>query len=160
MLRIDILSDPEIAGGRIALIATNNNPVQVPLPALDHMHASLEKQRVFNRRVLKAEDPIAGINSGMGNLLQDMTLDAPVFICVGAGHTMRRNQPVGGQYWYQEKRHMTATRSLIERMDQPKCDQQHQKESATERKLQKCRGTSENVERLKIKNCCVTNPSC
>jgi hypothetical protein len=83
--------NPDVAGGHIALIATNNNPVHLPPPALDRMQASLQKQIALSRRILRAEEQIAGTSSGLGDFLQDMSFDEadPVFICVGTGHAMR-----------------------------------------------------------------------
>jgi hypothetical protein len=80
----DRYDDSEISGGRIALITTNNNPVQVPPRSLDRMHASRQRQIAFNKRVLKAEEQIARINSGFADFLQDMSFDPvePVFVCV------------------------------------------------------------------------------
>jgi hypothetical protein len=111
--------NPEVAGGHIALIATNNNPMQVPPPTLYQMHASLQKQIAFNRRMLKAENQSAGINSGLGDFLQDMSFEEsdPVFVGVGVGHTMRGNQRVGGQLWIQSDRQMTATNKVQDEMD-------------------------------------------
>jgi hypothetical protein len=102
----DRFPNPEVAGGHIAPTATYNNPVQVPPPTLDRMHASRQKQIAFNQRVLKAEDQIAGINAGHGDFLQDMcfTDEEPLFICVAVGHTMRGTHPVGGQLWTQGSR--------------------------------------------------------
>jgi hypothetical protein len=113
------IPNPEVPGGHIALIATNNNPVQEPPFALDRMHASRQKQIAFNRRVLKTEDQVAGINPGLGDFLQDMSFndEDPVFICVGIGHTMRGTQPVGGQLWTQGSRQMTANNKALEGMD-------------------------------------------
>jgi hypothetical protein len=45
--------DPEVHGGKIALIASNNNRVQKPPNSLDRMHASLPKQVSYNQRVLR-----------------------------------------------------------------------------------------------------------
>jgi hypothetical protein len=39
------------------------------------MHASLPKQVAFNRRVLRAEEQTSGINLGLGDFLQEMSLD-------------------------------------------------------------------------------------
>jgi hypothetical protein len=111
--------NPETSGGHIALIAVKNNPVQVPPMSLERMHASLQKQIAFNRRVLKAEDQVAGINSGMGDFLQDMSFESSegVFVCVNVDHTARGNQPVGGQLWTQSGRQMTATNLPFDGMD-------------------------------------------
>jgi hypothetical protein len=48
------------------------------------------KQIAFDRRVLRAEEQTSGINSGLGDFLQEMSLyeSKPVYICVGTGHTM------------------------------------------------------------------------
>jgi hypothetical protein len=61
--------DPEVQGGRTALIASNNNIVQRPPNSLDRMHASYSKQVAYNQRVLSAEDEIAGINSEAAGFL-------------------------------------------------------------------------------------------
>jgi hypothetical protein len=44
----------------------------------------------------------------------------PVFICVGTGHTMKENQPVGGQLWTQGTRQMAATNKPLDGMDNGK----------------------------------------
>jgi hypothetical protein len=79
------------------------------------MHASLQKQIAFNRRVLKAEDRIAGL----ADSLQDVSFDEsdPAFICVAADHTMRGRRPVGGQLWKQGDREMTSTNHVLDGMD-------------------------------------------
>jgi hypothetical protein len=112
--------DPEVAGGHIALVvAKNNNPVQEPPFNLDRTHASLQKHIAFNRRVLIADEQTAGINSGIGDFLQEMSFEEtnPVFVCVGAGHTMRGTQPIGGQVWKQEDREMSAVNVVLDGMD-------------------------------------------
>jgi hypothetical protein len=83
------------------------------------MHASLPKQITFNRRVLSAEEQTAGINSGLGDFLQDMSFDEaePLYVCVGAVHTMRGTQPIGGRYWRQGEREMSATNKILGGMD-------------------------------------------
>jgi hypothetical protein len=93
--------------------------MQEPPLRLDRMHASLSKQIAFNRLVLSAEEQIAGINSGLGDFLQDMSFDEsdPLFDCVGAAHTMRGAKPIGWQYWRQEDREMAATNVVLDGMD-------------------------------------------
>jgi hypothetical protein len=59
------IPNPEIKGGQIVLITQNNNIVQRPPQTLDTMHASLLKQIAYNRRILKVEDEISGINSDL-----------------------------------------------------------------------------------------------
>jgi hypothetical protein len=43
--------DPEVQGGEIALVATNNNIVQKAPNSLDRMHAPLPKQVAYNQRI-------------------------------------------------------------------------------------------------------------
>jgi hypothetical protein len=62
--------NPEIPEGSIALVATNNNKVQQPPNTLDRIHASREKQIAFNKRVLKNEDEVGGINRLLSDFLQ------------------------------------------------------------------------------------------
>jgi hypothetical protein len=83
------------------------------------MHASRQKHTAFNRRVLKAEEQISGINSGLGDFLQEMSFkdEDPLFVCLGVGHTMRATHPVGGQLWTQGSRQMTATNKVLDGMD-------------------------------------------
>jgi hypothetical protein len=83
------------------------------------MHASLSKQIAFNRRVLSAEEQIAGINLGLGDFLQDMSFDEsePLFVCVGGNHAMRGTKPIGGQYWRQGNRETAAINVVLDGMD-------------------------------------------
>jgi hypothetical protein len=103
--------NPEIPGGRIALIATNSNLVQEPQASLERIHAFLSKQIAFNRRILKTEDEISGINAEMRGFLQEMSLDPRIllYVCVNFGHTMRGSQLIWGQLWAQKSRQFTAT---------------------------------------------------
>jgi hypothetical protein len=104
--------DPEVQGGKIALIASNNNKVQKPPNSLDRMHASLPKQVACNQRVLSAEDEIAGINCDVAEFLSQMSADLaePVMICVNSGESMKKHEEhLGGQLWLQSDRQMTAT---------------------------------------------------
>jgi hypothetical protein len=104
--------DPEVQGGRIALIASNNNIVQRPPNSLDRMHASYSKQVAYNQRILSAEDEIAGINSEAADFLSQMSVNAsdPIIICLNAGESFKRHeQHTGGQLWMQADRKMTAT---------------------------------------------------
>jgi hypothetical protein len=91
--------DPEVQGGRIALIASNNNMVQGPPNSLDRMHASYSKQVAYNQRVLSAEDEIAGINSEAPDFLSQMTANPsePIIICANAGESFKKHeQHTGG----------------------------------------------------------------
>jgi hypothetical protein len=67
-------SNPEILGGHIALIGTNNNGVQIQPNSLDRMHASLQKKAAFNQRMLKNEEEISGMNADLSDFLQDMQM--------------------------------------------------------------------------------------
>jgi hypothetical protein len=111
--------NPGVAGGHIALIATNNNSVQDPPFALDSMHAFRQMQISFNHRILKIEEQVAGINSGLGDFLRDLSFseEDPLFNCVGVRHTMRGTQPVGGQLWTRCSRQMSATNKVLQGMD-------------------------------------------
>jgi hypothetical protein len=90
----ELYDDPEVQGGRIALIASNNNKVQRPPNSLDRMHASLPKQVAYNQRVLSAEDEIAGISSELGDFLSKMSVQPtdPIIICVNAGESLKRHE--------------------------------------------------------------------
>jgi hypothetical protein len=99
--------DPEVQGGRIALIASNNNIVQRPPNSLDRMHASFSKQVAYNQHVLSAEDEITGISSEAADFLSQMTVNAsePIIICVNAGESFKRHeQHTGGQLLMQAER--------------------------------------------------------
>jgi hypothetical protein len=73
------------------------------------MHSCLQKHVAFNQRILKNEEEISGINSGLANFLQDMQIDIPLFAWINVGERMRGTQPVWGQLWSQEHRQMSAT---------------------------------------------------
>jgi hypothetical protein len=61
--------DPEVQGGRIALIAFKQERVQKPPNLLDRMNSRYLKQVAYNDRVIEAEKEIAAINC-----------EAPVFL--------------------------------------------------------------------------------
>jgi hypothetical protein len=83
------------------------------------MHASLQKQVAFNRRVLKNEELTSGINADLADFLQDMGVAAenPVFVCVNVGERMRGTQPVCGQLWTQEDGQISAVNMVHEGLD-------------------------------------------
>jgi hypothetical protein len=111
--------DPEAQGGKIALIASNNNIVQKPPNSLDRMHASLPKQVAYNQRVLSAEDEIAGINCDVAEFLSQLSPNPgePVIVCVKSGESLKRHEEcLGGQLWIQGDRQMTATNKPFEGM--------------------------------------------
>jgi hypothetical protein len=101
--------NPEIPGGHIALIATNNNGVQAPPNSRDRMHACLQNPVAFNQRILKNEEEVAGINADLVDFLQEMRISSPLFGCVNVGGRMRGTHPVCGQLWTQDNRQMSAT---------------------------------------------------
>jgi hypothetical protein len=111
--------NPEIEGGQIVLIAQNNNTVQRPSQTLDTMHASRSKQNAFNRRILKVEDEISGINSDLAQFVQKLSPDPanPIYVCVNDGASMRGSQPIGGQYWRQGNLQMAATNQVCYEAD-------------------------------------------
>jgi hypothetical protein len=60
------------------------------------MHACYQKQVAFNQRVLKDEEEVSGINSGLADFMQGMSfaIDNPVFVYVNVGERMRGTRPV------------------------------------------------------------------
>jgi hypothetical protein len=86
--------DPEVQGGKIALIVVKNNKVQKPPNFLDRMQSTFLKQTAYNQRVLDAEKEVAGINCDVADFLSGMTLDPSdqVVICVNGSEEMKRNE--------------------------------------------------------------------
>jgi hypothetical protein len=104
--------DPEVQGGKIALIAFKHLRAQKPPNCLDRMQSTYLKQVAYNQRVMEAEDGIAGINCDAPHFLGDMAFDSEeqVIICVNSSETMKRNEEViAGQLWMQGGRQMTAS---------------------------------------------------
>jgi hypothetical protein len=54
--------DPEVQGGKIALVASKQQLVQKPPNFLDRMQSTFLKQLAYNQRVLQAEKEVAGSN--------------------------------------------------------------------------------------------------
>jgi hypothetical protein len=109
--------DPEVQGGKIALVETNNQLVQKPPNCLGPMTTTNLKQVAYNQRVLKAEDEIAGINCDVADFLSEMNDAEQVIICVNAGASMKRHEEViAGQFWQQGERQMTAVNRVIDGM--------------------------------------------
>jgi hypothetical protein len=52
-------NDPEVQGGKIALIAVNSIIVQKPPNCLDRMNARKLNQIAYNERISQAEDEIS-----------------------------------------------------------------------------------------------------
>jgi hypothetical protein len=109
--------DPEVHGGKIALIAVNGRIVQKPPNCLDRMASRKQKQVAYNERVLQAEDEISGINCDIADFLSEMNVTESITIAVNAGGSMKKGEAIlGGQYWQQEGRSMTAVNGVIEGM--------------------------------------------
>jgi hypothetical protein len=104
--------DPEVQGGKIALIAFKQTRAQKPPNCLDRMQSTFLKQVAYNQRVIEAEDEIAGINCDIPHFLGDMAFvpEEQVIICVNGSEEMKRNEEViAGQLWMQSGRQMTAS---------------------------------------------------
>jgi hypothetical protein len=112
-------ADPEVQGGKIALIATKQQLAQEPPNLLDRMQSTFLKQLLYNQRVLQAEKEVAGINCDIADFLSEMSIDPaeqPV-ICVNGSEEMKRNEAeIGGQLWIQGERQMTASNMVLEAM--------------------------------------------
>jgi hypothetical protein len=87
-------NDPEVQGGKIALVEVQQQSVQKPPISLDHKHSSFLKQVAYNQRVFKAEDAIASINTEIADFLLNFSTDPAdqVVICVSAGEQMKRHE--------------------------------------------------------------------
>jgi hypothetical protein len=116
-------ADPEVQGGRIALIAVKQKRVQKPPNFLDRMRTTFLKQVAYNQRILEAEHEIAGINCDIGDFVAEMTLgpSEQLVICVNGSEEMKRNeQAIGGQLWMQKDRMMTASNTVLDGMPNTK----------------------------------------
>jgi hypothetical protein len=106
--------DPEVQGGKIALIAANSKTVQKPPNCLDRMTSRFLKQVAYNERVLRAEDEIATINCDIADFFSGMSSSGTITVCINSGPTMKKNEPViGGQFWQQDNRSMAAVNGVI-----------------------------------------------
>jgi hypothetical protein len=93
--------DPEVQGGKIALIAFEQNRVQKLPNDLDRMQSSLQRQIACNQRIMEAEAEIAGINSDLPRFLWGMrfTDEEQVIICANGSESMKRNEEqIAGQF--------------------------------------------------------------
>jgi hypothetical protein len=116
-------ADPEVQGGKIALIAVKQIRVQKPPNGLDRMRTTFLKQVAYNQRVLEAEHEIAGINCDIADFLSGMSLDPAdqVVICVNGLEPMKRGEEaVGGQLWMQGDRRMTVSNTVLDGMENTK----------------------------------------
>jgi hypothetical protein len=106
---------PEVQGGKIALIAVNSKTVQKPPNCLDRMTSRFLKQVAYDELVLQAGDEIAVINCGIADFLSEMSSSRTITVCVNAGPQMKKNEAtIGGQFWQQDDRSMTAVHGVID----------------------------------------------
>jgi hypothetical protein len=108
--------DPEVQGGKIALIAFKQNKAQKPPNFLDRMQSTFLKQLAYNQRVLEAEKDVAGINCDVADFLSGMSIDPndQLAICVNGSEEMKRQEEsIGGKLWMQGDRKMTASNHVL-----------------------------------------------
>jgi hypothetical protein len=111
--------DPEVQGGKIALIAFKQNKVQKSPNCLDRIHSTFLKQVAYNQRVIEAEQEVAGINCDVADFLSGMSVDPAeqLGICVNGSEEMKGDEAaVGGQLWMQGDRQMTAHNLVLDGM--------------------------------------------
>jgi hypothetical protein len=109
--------DPEVQGGKIALIAANSKTVRKPPNCLDRMTTRKQKQVAYNERVSQAEDEVSGINCDIADSLSGLNAAEAITIAINAGDSMKRGEAIpGGQFWQQEGRSMTAVNGVLEGM--------------------------------------------
>jgi hypothetical protein len=86
-------NDPEVQGGKIALIAFMQNRVQEPPNCLDHMHSRYLKQVAYNDRTIDTENEAASLNSDVADFLSGLILNPSeqVMICVNGSEEMKRD---------------------------------------------------------------------
>jgi hypothetical protein len=111
--------DPEVQGGKIALLAVKQNGVQKPPNFLDRLQSTFLKQVAYNQRIIAAENEISGINCDVADFVSEMTLDPAeeLIICVNGSEEMKRNETaMAGQLWIQGDRKMAAANPPFEGM--------------------------------------------
>jgi hypothetical protein len=111
--------DPEVQGGKIALIAFKQIRVQKPPNCLDRMHSRDLKQVAYNDRVIEAEKEVASINADAADFLSEMTLgpEDQVVICINGSEEMKiGEEAVAGQLWMQKDRHLTVYKRTMDGM--------------------------------------------
>jgi hypothetical protein len=76
-----------------------------------------QKQVAYNERVSQAEDEVSGINCDIADFLSGLNASAEIIIGINAGESMQRGEAIlGGQYWQQERRSMTAVNGVLDGM--------------------------------------------
>jgi hypothetical protein len=111
--------DPEVQGGRIALIAFKQNKVKKPPNCLDRMHSTFLKQVAYNDRVIEAEKEVSSINCDVADFLSRMSFDPndEVIICVNGSEEIKRNEEaVAGQLWIQGDHQMSVYNRVLDGM--------------------------------------------
>jgi hypothetical protein len=86
--------DPEVQGGKIALIAFKQIRAQKPPNGLDRMWSIYLKQVAYNQRAIEAENEVAGINCDIADFLLGMSIDPEkqLIICVNGSEEMKRDE--------------------------------------------------------------------
>jgi hypothetical protein len=113
--------DPEVQGGKLALIAVKQMRAKKPPNGLDRMQTNLLKKIAYNQRIMEAEDEIAGINCDIPHLLSEMSREERVIVCVNGSEEMKRNEEaIAGQLWIQGDRQMTASNRVYDGMANPR----------------------------------------
>jgi hypothetical protein len=115
--------DPEVQGGKIALIAFKQIHVQKPPNSLDSMQSTLLKQVAFNQRIIEAENEISGTNCDLADFVAGMTLDPAeeMIICVNGSEEMKRSETaMAGQLWMQGERKMAGSNPPYDGMSNSK----------------------------------------
>jgi hypothetical protein len=110
-----MIRDPneEFPGGAIAMVVSNDLPVDAPPNTLARMHACRQKQVAFNKSILRNEVNIATMNADISHFLRgfDPNPEKTMHVAHGIGSRARGAQPIYGQLWEQDGRRMTATSS-------------------------------------------------
>jgi hypothetical protein len=115
--------DPEVQGGKIALIAFKQIRVQKPPNSLHPMESTFLNQVAFNQRIIEAKNEISGINCDIADFVAGMSLDPAeeMIICVNGSEEMKRNEiAMAGQLWLQGDRKMAASNPPFEGMSNSK----------------------------------------
>jgi hypothetical protein len=115
--------DPEVQGGKIALLADKQNGAQKPPNYLDRMQSTYLKKVAYNERIMKAEEEISGINCDIADFVSQMSLDPAeeVIICVNGSQEMNKGErAMAGQLWIQGDRMMTAANPVFPGMSNSK----------------------------------------
>jgi hypothetical protein len=81
------------------------------------MNSRKLKEVAHNERVSQAEEEISGINCDIADFLSGMSSTDTITVCINAGASMKKNEAIlGGQFWQQEGRSMTAANGVIDGM--------------------------------------------